>query len=816
MRTLFQKDASPLSLLLAAVLALGLALAVYQSALPDVSNEDGARRFQSSSVTVAGSRIGAQASSTVLVTDRLVSTDSNAAHSLLPQGIKNIEGEGGLGVHRAVLKNGVWFPVFSPGDALEPDGTAGRATVAEVPLSITSGTPPAGKVGIPFAFDFEAIGGVPPYRWTFRLREAAALFAMDPHTGLLSGLSDSPLRTTLEVFVTDAKGADDSASYPVAIVKESPLAIATILLPEAAIDSAYVARLEAVGGSPPYSWSVSGLEPSGLALTPNTGELSGTPRTAGEFALAVIVTDQQKTAVATTLTFTATGSGPQIVTTELPDATVGSGYSAQFTGEGGATPYTWKLTGSAAAGLSLDAATGVLSGTPTSAGEFKIEAQLTDQEGATATKSLALTIINGLDITTASPLFPASPGLPYNMTFAATGGTPPYQWVLKDGALPFDASGRAWTLSAGGVLSGIAGPAEGVFRFTIELRDAEDRTFSKNFELPQRRGLIAIPSREKAGLAWQPDQIDAALRSSGTALAGFAVARGSAGFPRTPAEGTLVYQGTGSNFVDRNLPVGATFFYTLFLQTVGGSVQPFASAAVTILPMTLQRAQPGVTGDPYADRVTAFQPLTPGGFGADYIPSNITGPPDGKGTFAPASLPTEVASLHARVGAGGSVTVEFTDNIVALDDGPDFTVFENVLFVGGKSTLRFMEPAIVWVALFEGQWYRFPIDVVPPAAGRPLNLMDPFYYNKGFAGRNGTTGSDPTNPAVSGGDSFDANELAVPGLTWIRFIKIQSTGDNAMIDDFGGDPVRHTSASNALSGAGTSGFDLDAVSAVNY
>ncbi|MFZ4768285.1 MAG: hypothetical protein ACOYMN_25340, partial [Roseimicrobium sp.] len=236
-------------------------------------------------------------------------------------------------------------------------------------------------------------------------------------------------------------------------------------------------------------------------------------------------------------------------------------------------------------------------------------------------------------------------------------------------------------------------------------------------------------------------------------------------------------------------------------------------------PMTLQRAQPGLAGDPFADRVVAFQPLRNGGYGALFVPGNITGPPDGKGTFAPAHLDTEVASLHAKVGAGGSVTLEFTDNIVELGSGVDFTVFENVFFEGGDANQRFMEPAIVWVALFEDQWYRFPIDVVPPATGTPVDLKtlkDPHYYNKGFAGRNATTSGDPTNPYASGGDSFDANELAIPGLTWIRYLKLQATGDNAMLDDVNGDPVRHTAQQGALSGGASSGFDLDAVSAVHY
>jgi hypothetical protein len=746
----------------------------------------------------------------------LESTGGGAASSLLPDGISDPEGAGGVGVHRAVLKNGVWFPVFSPGVALETDGTAAYARRATVPLSITTGTPLPGKTGAPFAWDFEAIGGSPPYRWTFRLGADPGGFAMDAATGLLRGLSESALSTVLEVFVTDHAGAQDSARYPMVIADEKALELVTLQLPSATVGTAYAARLEAAGGIAPYRWTVAGAEAAGLMVTSNTGELSGMPTARGTFDIQVMVTDQVRDAVTTTLTVSVAGSGPAIVTEELPDAIVGANYSAQLSGEGGAPPYTWTLSGGFGGGLSFDGATGALTGTPTSAGEFHLEALLTDQEGGTATKDLQLRVINGLDITTTSPLFPASPQSPYQITFAASGGQPPYRWRVADGSLPLDAAGRSWSLSPEGVLSGVAGSAENSFRFTIELRDDAERTFDKAFELPVRQGLIAIPSRERVGLAWRPEQIAAALGSSGTALAGVVLVRGNGSYPQTPGGGSMVYQGAGNSIVDRNLPVGETYFYTLFAYTVDGRVLPFSTAAATVLPMTLQRAQAGVAGDPFADRVVAFQPLAPGGFGSSFVPGNITGPPDGRGTFAPASAQSEVASLHARAGAGGSVVVEFTNNIVELGGGVDFTVFENVLFVGGNASQRFMEPALVWVALFEGEWFRFPIDIVPPAAGRPVNLMDPFYYNKGFAGRNGTTGSDPTNPAASGGDSFDANELAVPGLTWFRFIKIQSTGDNAMTDDFGGDPVRHNSNFNALGGDRSSGFDLDAVSAVNY
>ncbi len=424
--------------------------------------------------------------------------------------------------------------------------------------------------------------------------------------------------------------------------------------------------------------------------------------------------------------------------------------------------------------------------------------------------------VNGLEITTASPLLPASPGLPYSLTFTATGGAEPYQWRLKNGPLPFNGAGVSWLLSPQGMLSGVAAPAEGQFRFALEVQDASGRTSAKAFELTIRQALIAVASREKAGLAWRMDQIAEAVRSTGSALSFVTIVRGVGGFPPTPAAGALVYQGTGTNTVDRGLPTGGIFFYTLFAQTADGRSLPYGTTVVKILPMTLQRAVPGLTGDPYADRVPDFHPLRTGGYGWANVPRNITGPPDGRNTLIPASSDAQVASLHAQTGAGGYAVLEFTDNIVELGPGADLTVFENVFFVGGDANNRFMEPAVVWVALFPGEWYRFLIDVVPPAEGQALKLNDPFYYNRGFAGRNPTTGSNPTDPTASGGDSFDANQLGIPGLTWIRYVKIQSTGDNTWFDDFGGDPVRHVSENGSLSGGAFSGFDLDAVSAVNY
>ncbi|MGZ4989213.1 MAG: DUF4082 domain-containing protein [Methylobacter sp.] len=82
-------------------------------------------------------------------------------------------------------------------------------------------------------------------------------------------------------------------------------------------------------------------------------------------------------------------------TSPLPNGTLNVAYPATtLTASGGTSPYTWSITGSLPAGLSLNASTGVISGTPTTLGASNFTAKVTDgaSPAATATKPLSITI----------------------------------------------------------------------------------------------------------------------------------------------------------------------------------------------------------------------------------------------------------------------------------------------------------------------------------------------------------------------------------------------------------------------------------------
>src|SRR6476619_4890559 len=62
-----------------------------------------------------------------------------------------------------------------------------------------------------------------------------------------------------------------------------------------------------------------------------------------------------------------TPSGLAITTTSLPEGEINQPYSASLSGSGGALPYNWSVSPTLPANLSLDPATGAITGTATTA-----------------------------------------------------------------------------------------------------------------------------------------------------------------------------------------------------------------------------------------------------------------------------------------------------------------------------------------------------------------------------------------------------------------------------------------------------------------
>lgn len=177
--------------------------------------------------------------------------------------------------------------------------------------------------------------------------------------------------------------------------------IGTLTLPDGQQGVAYSQALAAAGGTFAYTWSISGgALPAGLTLNATTGVISGTPTASGTASFTVTVTDSSGWTDSQALSLTIAGAAAlAITTTTLPAGQQGVPYSQALAAVGGSGGYTWAVTaGSLPAGLSLNPATGVISGTPTASGTASFTVTVTDGASATDGQALSLTVAVGVPV----------------------------------------------------------------------------------------------------------------------------------------------------------------------------------------------------------------------------------------------------------------------------------------------------------------------------------------------------------------------------------------------------------------------------------
>jgi len=179
---------------------------------------------------------------------------------------------------------------------------------------------------------------------------------------------------------------------------DSVLTIVTTSLPAGSVGAEYSQKIQTTGGIIPYVWSISaGSLPAGLSLAETTGAISGTPKIVGSNSVIVRVTDSQNPAVSITKTLSVTITPPVLVitTASLPDGTARFAYSQRLQANGGFFPYKWAVAaGALPAGLSLNAETGVISGTLKTAGTNKFTVRVTDSQdpAVSITKELSIKV----------------------------------------------------------------------------------------------------------------------------------------------------------------------------------------------------------------------------------------------------------------------------------------------------------------------------------------------------------------------------------------------------------------------------------------
>jgi fibronectin-binding autotransporter adhesin len=208
-----------------------------------------------------------------------------------------------------------------------------------------------------------------------------------------SSLSFPPATMTISYVGGDG---NDVVLTVTGVTGSGPTITTTSPLPSGTVGTAYSTSLAAIGGTLPYTWTVPpGTLPSGLNLNASTGAITGTPTTAGPFSFTVTVTDNaaKNSSKLFSLTIAAAGSPTITTTSPLPGGTIGTAYATTLAATGGTPPYTWSVPpGTLPPGLNLNASTGAITGSPTTAGAFSFTVTVTDNAAQNASKLFSLTI----------------------------------------------------------------------------------------------------------------------------------------------------------------------------------------------------------------------------------------------------------------------------------------------------------------------------------------------------------------------------------------------------------------------------------------
>lgn len=438
-----------------------------------------------------------------------------------------------------------------------------------------------------------------------------------------------------------------------------------------------------VGVASPASHGVASASGTSLTYKPAPG-FSGTD------SFTYTLTNQVGTsATAGTVTVTVLGPVITVTPTTLAATTTGVSYQQPLTADGGTGPYSYTImTGGLPPGLSLNQTTGLISGTPTTAGLFPFRVQARDATGVTGEQSYGLQVgLATLSIDTAS-LANGTLGTAYTQALSGSGGVGPYT---------FAATGLPAGLSvSGSAISGAPTQAGGPFAVLVTMTDSSlgagaPATVTKTLTMNVSTGGMTLgPATLPApvlGQAYTQKVIAtngvAPYRyavKTGTLPAGLSLDPGSgilSGTPTSTGSTTLTLMATDSS-TGPGTPLTAFQNYTLDVTGAVPSAPAVNTQTLSNAPVTF-RATANAVGGPFRGVAIATPPATgtAGVRGEDITYTPVAGASgavsftytltNAVGTSAPIpvtvtvnAVPVTAASLQASVSANGTTDIDIS------------------------------------------------------------------------------------------------------------------------------------------------------------
>ena len=638
----------------------------------------------------------------------------------------------------------------------------------------------------------------------------------DPASDTLTYTNDGDGTHTTDSFVfKDTDGNPITVTISIA-AGTSPITVTPGTLPTPQVGTSYTpVTLSASGGTAPYTYTQTGGSlPPGMNFNAASATFSGTPTEDGSYIIDLSVSDSASNTK--TLSYALDVPAPTFVFQPLPQMAVGVPYSQAIQVSGGTAPYHGftVTSGSLPNGLSLNASSGVLSGTPSTAATYDFTVQMDDSSSPTQyggtnryTGTVAAATVPGAPTGASATAGNAQASVAFTAP-SSNGGAAITQYTATSSPGGFTGTCAASPCVVTGLTNGTA------YTFTVTATNSVGTgspSSASNSVTPSSVPSAPTGVTASSSTPGQANVTFSAANNNGSAITGYTVTS-------SPAGGTDTNAGTTAlSHVITGLTNGTAYTFTV-TATNGDGTGPASSPSNSVTPKTLQTitfSNPGTQNFgttptlsasstsgltvTFSSATTAVCTITSGG-ALTFITAGsctINADQSGNGTYAPATTVPQTFTVAAVVPGApiiGTATpndaqasVSFT--APAFTGGATITQYTATSSPGGLTKVCASSPCVV-TGLTNGTAYTFTVTATnsvgtgaPSAASNsatPQATQTITFNNPGTQ----NFGTTPTLTATASSNltvSFSSSTTAVCTITSGGALTFITTG-NCTID----------------------------------